>query len=224
MLSPLSRRWARLGLLVLLWPSAGVASADDRSTELFLYRCSNDLGRRDVTLFANGTVRLRQGLWDEQELYLDELVTEELVSYVQRLHGIQASADASHSPRPPSALRGAWVDECEIVLDLPSGERRTWKFSALDMTPLVVSRLIQVAEELAGYTKVLVSVRRVPADYEPHRGDVLRSATGGRFRVLFLTADGHGVELEGLDSPVRMLVPLSELSTAFEAVEELARR
>ena len=54
-------------------------AADARSTEVLRYECSNQLGRRDVTLFANGTVRLRQGLWEEQELYLDELLNEERV-------------------------------------------------------------------------------------------------------------------------------------------------
>ena len=194
--------------------------ADKRSTELFRYRCSNDLGRRDVTLFANGTVRLRQGLWEKQELYLDELLHEELAGFVAQLRDIQASADRLQTPFPGSAPQGDWVEQCEIVLALPAAEPATWEFSTIQVTPLVISRLIQVAEELAGFTKVLLASQRVPADYQPRPGDILRTVEGGRFRVIRMTADGLGVELDGLDSPVRLFVPLGELGAAFTVLEE----
>ena len=223
---PGSRRFLfRVAVLVLCWLAAtGVAVADDRSTELFRYLCSNDLGRRDVTLFANGTVRLRQGLWKEQELYLDELLREELRDYIGQLRDIQVGADSLQTQLPGSAPQGDWVEDCEIVLALPGFESETWEFSTLQVTPLVVSRLIQVAEELADYTKILVASQRLSPDYQPHRGDVLRNSDGKRYRVIALTTDGLAVELEGLDSPIRMFVSLADLSSSFEALEEQTHR
>ena len=75
------RSRASRGLLLLAaFVSAAAldASADNRTTVRFRYLCSNELGRRDITLFASGTVRLRQGLWNDQEMNLDELSPEQL--------------------------------------------------------------------------------------------------------------------------------------------------
>ncbi|MEM7584921.1 MAG: hypothetical protein AAF560_16125 [Acidobacteriota bacterium] len=245
------------------WILAEPVAADDRSTEVLRYACSNQLGRRDITLFANGTVRLRQGLWDDQEMRLDELLSEELSSYLNRLRQLHHSADllatgtlrrgelhqgvgaraaqkrgdqqpGFSQPLEPSSTsqtwgpQGEWVDDCEIVLDLPGDlpgeELQSWRFTALDVPPLAVTRLIQIAEDLADFTRPPSSIDRVPADYRPQRGDLLQAADGQRFRVLALTVDGRGVELEGVDSPMRIFVGLDELPNAFSSVEELERR
>ena len=45
-------------LLLLAMPAV---RADDRSTEVLRYDCVTELARREMTLFANGTIRLRKG-------------------------------------------------------------------------------------------------------------------------------------------------------------------
>lgn len=223
----LDSRLSRLASAVLVVAAAlapGASEADDRSTELFVYRCSNELGRRDVTLFANGTVRVRQGMWEAQALYLDELLPEEKESYVARLREFQAAADPMQTQLPGGAPQGDWVERCVIHLDLPGAPAEEWQFSTLQVPPLVVSHLVQLAEDLAAYTRAPASVDRVPGDYEPRRGDVLRDVDGDRFRVIGLTTDRRAVELEGLDSPLRVFVPVEELSNAFQALEERGRR
>lgn len=125
--------------------------ADDRTTVRFRYLCSNDLGRRDVTLFASGTVRLREGLWDSQEMYLGELAPEELASALDKLAEIRSEIE------DPTVKIGRvdreWVEECEIELALPDSIAWSHRFSPVGMPPLIVSRLVAVAEDLAEHTR-----------------------------------------------------------------------
>ncbi len=204
--------------------SGSPAAADDRSTELMRYQCSSSLGRRDITLFANGTVRLRQGLWDAQELYLDELLREELASYVKKLRDIQSSTASSPTDLVPNAMSGKWIEHCEIQLSLPGAESTTYAFSAYDIPSLVVAGLIHVAEDLAAYTRPPDRPERLPKGYLPRPGHILRAADGGRFQVMGLTGDGLGVELVELESPVMIFVSIEELGDMFVALEEPGRR
>jgi hypothetical protein len=190
------------------------APADDRSTEVLRYECSNDLGRRDLTLFANGTVRLRQGLWQSQEMTLDELTPEELSSYLRELEKISSRLAADES-LPAEIVGGGWVEKCEIRLALPGAEVWSHAFSPYEIPPLAVVNLIHVAEDLAGFTRPLAPPQRLPADYRPQLGDVLRTAEGERFEVVRFTLDRRGVELEGLDAPVQIFVALDDLDEAF---------
>src|SRR5512134_204975 len=57
----------------------------DRSHELLDYECRSELGRRRVTLFANGTVRVWEGLLEGQRMTLGELGPDELAAVVRRL-------------------------------------------------------------------------------------------------------------------------------------------
>ncbi len=217
-----SYRSSALVLAALMLASPG--SADDRSTELLRYTCSSSLTRRDVTLFANGTVRLRQGPLDAQELYLDELRREELASYVERLREVQASAGIASVGLPANAPSGEWAEACEIHLALPGAEPATYAVSAYEIPPLVVAGLIHVADDMADFTRSPALTARLPKGYRPRPGDVLRATEGGRFRVVDLTGDELGVELEELGTPVMILVPMAELRELFSALEEPANR
>jgi hypothetical protein len=227
------------GLEALVPPPA---SADDRSTVRFLHRCTNEIGRREVTLFANGTVRLRQGSWESQELWLEELLPEELESVLDRLAEVESSmgelgtvgetgAIEQPAPRggtvgsdPHRGVLGRWVERCEIVIALPDRRRRTLRFSPSEIPPLQVAALGLVADDLASFTRPPVPEEHLPADYEPRPGDVLRGADGQLFEVLRFTADKRGIELQGVDSPLRIFVGLEQLGEAFVGVEELAQR
>ncbi len=199
------------------------AAADDRSTERFRYACRNDLGRRDVTLFANGTVRLREGLWDHQGMYLAELSPEELSSALERLEEIVAG-DSAGEPPPPQGVEGDWLERCELHLALAGAAAWSHVFSPYEIPPLVVSGLIHVAEDLAALTRSPKPPERLAADYRPQQGDVLRTANGERFEVVRWTLDRRGVELMGLDSPVQIFVALDDLDEAFVAREGEAGR
>lgn len=188
---------------------------DARSVEWFYYSCQSELGRRDITLFANGTVRLRQGLWEAQELYLEELGPEALADYRHLLEQIHSAKDWTISGR--QSISGPWVQQCEIKLELPDLEALEFRFDGYEIPPLAVSRLVHLAENLAETTRPLDSPERLPHDYEPRRGDILVTAEGQRFKVLRRTTDGRAVELQGIDQPLRIFVPLEEMSEAFSS-------
>ncbi len=196
---------------------------DDRSTELLRYECSSSLSRRDVTLFANGTVRLRQGPLDDQALYLDELLREELTSYVKQLRDVQSSVAIPPVDLGANAPSGDWVESCQIRLALPDAAPVTYAFSAYEIPPLVVAGLIHVAEDLAEFTRSPERAQRLPKNYRPRHGDVLRTRTGDRFRVRDVTSDQLGVELDELGTPMMIVVPVAELGEMFAVLEEPGR-
>lgn len=218
----------RLLVLLLILLTAAPADAapaagrrDARSTEILRYGCGSELGRREITLFANGTVRLREGAWEAQELHLDEITPEALEDNLRVLRGVYSDRELD-SIREPVAQGpgGVWIRQCEVFLALPEhAEPLRYRFSTFDIPPLAISRIVHVAEELAEHVRPMEEVERLAEDYEPRFGDVLRTAEGLRFRVLRLTVDEKGVELEGLDQPLRIYVALEDLPQAFEAIE-----
>lgn len=205
----------------LLAPPAG--AEDRRSTEILSYSCGSEFGRREITLFANGTVRLREGAWGDMKLFLDELTPEAVEDNLRLLRSvdIEHGIDRVRMPAEDS-FTGRWIERCRIRLDLPElAEPVDYELSAFDIPPLAVSRLIHIAEELAEYVRPAEEERGgIPEGYRPEFGDVLVSADGNRFRVLRLTSDERGVELQGIEQPLRIYVALTALSEAFVALEE----
>ncbi len=208
-----------LALLSLALPALPLWG-DNRSTEVLRYECSSSLSRRDITLFANGTVRLRQGPLGEQTLYLDELLPEELASYLKRLREVQRSSGAAPVDLGANAPSGDWVENCEVELALPDSAPATYTFSTYEIPPLVVAGLIHIAEDLADFTRSPEQVERLPKGYRPRAGDVLHAREGGRFRVVSLTSDELGVELEELGTPVMIVVPVAEIFNLFSTLED----
>ena len=205
-------------------PSPG-ATQDLRSVERLRYSCSNALGRRDITLFGNGTVRLREGPYDAQRMFLAELEPEALWSQLRVLEGLRKEAEESrHDFVPPQPLEGSLVERCTLRLELPGEEPVQASADPLETPPLWVSRAIHAAERLAEQVRPLDSPERLPKSYHPKPGDVLRNVEGKIYQVISLTSDGRGVELEARDEPMRIFVALSELRAVFVAIEERARR
>lgn len=212
----------RLRLLAVLAAAAAVAAAaagaeepDLRGVELLDYDCRSDLGRRTVTLFANGTLRLRQGFVGEEDLFLVELGPEEVEAYRRRL----AAEDLSETDRGSSSVGGDWVDRCSLELDLAG--RRSWRFVLDPYTPLslALSRVVAVARELEERARQeLPSDRRLPVGYEPRSGDVLERLDGVLYRIVGFTGDGKGVELHGVEQPFTLYVLSEDLGREFVAL------
>ena len=70
----------------------------------------------------------------------------------------------------------------------------------------------------------LAAPARLPRDYAPRFGDILINTEGKRYRVLGITCDGKGLEVESLDEPIRIFYQLTDLRTVFVSVEEQRRR
>lgn len=194
-------------------------SRDPRTVELFYYGCSDRDQRRDVTLFANGTLRQRRGPWKDQDLQLEEMGQAELRRHVVRLMKIRADVDFPSQFELEGDVGGAWVDHCRVALDLPDMGTTELEFGGLSTLPLPLQQLVGFAEELATFTRPLAQPENLPKDYRPDRGEVLRTRYGSAFRVRGYTSDGGAVELERLDGATIIYVPVEELDDYFVAIE-----
>ncbi len=194
-----------------------VAGQDGRSQEAARLSCVSELGRSEVTLFANGTLRSRR--WDEAgalEMTLAELSPEDLATYLDRLAG----EDLSEVQTERGGAAGPWLETCAMDLALPGREERQVRFGALDALPLTLARVVGILHELRARAEERRPVESLPPDYVPQRGDVLLRQDGGRYQVEGLTSDGRGVELLGLDQPLTLYVALDSLSGEFRRLLE----
>jgi hypothetical protein len=183
-----------------------------KSQVLLHYECRNDLGRREITLFGNGTVRLREGLKEDPVMTLGELSPAELEGFLARL----AAEDLSEVPsETDNALDGAWIESCRLELSLPSTATRRYGFGRYDSLPLTLSRVVRIAEDLAGRVDPRSRQEHLPAGYDPRPGDVLKRVDGELFRIVGPTADKLGVELIGVKVPLTLYLPKGQLANEF---------
>lgn len=217
-------------VLTGLFLLAGAGSSqlrDLRSVERVDYDCSSDIGRRQMTLFANGTVRLR--LWNaegEHDMLLKELDPDQLEGYLNRLREI----DLSESEERREGPAGEWVQKCRLELDLYDGapdddrgaQPTRFLFGRYDSVSLALSRVIGIAEEISLWAEEQSVVAEFPRGYEPRPGDILERRDGVLFEVIALTSDQRGVELWGVDQPLVVYVLREELVGEFVRVVEQA--
>lgn len=192
---------------------------DPRSVELFYYGCRDETFRRDLTLFANGTLRLRTGPLGEQEMRLEELGPTRLRQHLGQLLRIRANRDFPSQSDLGVSLDGYGIDACRFALDLPGFDPVSVEAGSFDVLPLPLRQLEQYADQLAEFTRPLVAPDRLRPDYEPQVGDVLRGHDGEAYRIRGFTADGGALELESLDGNWRIFVALDELTDFFAALE-----
>lgn len=217
------KRSLRASLLVLSAVAAAAradAATDDRSLELVRRDCSTRLGRNELTLFANGTIRLREWRDGKTDLFLAELGREEVGAYRRRF----AAIDLSETPaRGPSGVSGEWVERCELnlapELDLRTRSNdpalRTFHYGTLDTFDLGFSSILRIVDELQATAAGRATTNELPAGYKPRPGDVLARGDGVEFEVVGFTVLGDGVELRGLISPLTIYVSKADLPTQF---------
>ena len=194
-----------------------------RSIEIVRYSCRNELGVREVTLFANGTLRLRDGLAQEVGMWLEELRPEERDGFVARL----LEEDWSETDRRYRSVEGEWVETCRLRLELPGQPLRAFDFGRYDSLSLSLQRAVSIAEELIArvdQSRRPTGASEIPSSYEPRVGDTLRNESGHRYRLVAFTSDGKGAELQGLDQPLTIYLALTELRHEFVDVEQRPQR
>jgi len=201
-----------LSCLAVGVPPSG--ARDDRSFEVFDFDCTSPLGRRQVTLFANGTVRLREGELGKEAMGLAELDPDALHGALARL-GAENLGEIDQLPR---GVDGEWVERCELRLALADRPERSFRFGRYDALPLPLSRLLRVVEDCAGKVGGVHKKEHLPEGYEPHPGDVLKRTDGQLFEVIAFTADDKGVELLGVDQPLTLYVLRVEMGREFESL------
>lgn len=193
--------------------SASAGGEDARSRVILSSDCRTTSSRRELTLFANGTLRIFDGLGATREMRLAELGRAELEAYVARLRKI------SFDDLPPGSagLEGEWVERCRLELRLAGEEPRVLAYGPYDSLPLAwkhVQLLVDdLLEEIRARPEADERVRR----YEPEVGDILvRRSDGARYEVLGFTLEGNGVELLGLEEPLPIYILGDHLLDAFD--------
>ena len=193
--------------------SAG-SVVSDRSIEVLRFDCASRLGRREVTLFGNGTIRLRDGPIGKEWMGLAELGPDELQGTLRRL----AEEDLSEASHLPQGVVGEWVEKCDLVLALPGRKREKFFYGRYDTLPLGLFHVQRVAEELGAKVALLRDVEQLPERYEPRLGDVLKRTDGMRYRIANFTSDRKGVELDGLDQPLHLIVLKEQMRMEFVGI------
>ncbi len=194
---------------------APVVEGDPRSVQVFRYDCASDLERREVTLFASGTVRLRIGPPGRERMGLAELGPDRLAGAIHRLE----EEDLSRIGTLHQTLEGAWIPHCALTLAIPGRPVEEFRFGKEDALPLALSRILAVTLSAAEEVTLIEGDERLPDGYEPARFDRLRRSDGVLFEVQNLTDDGKGVELRAVDQPLAMYVLREQLRQLFIALE-----
>ncbi len=211
-----------VGMVGGLVPLLSAQSRSLITLERLKWDCYSSLGRRELTLFGNGSLRLREGLRDDEQVWLVELGPDELRAYLDRLEEIPLH----ETPRDFVGVEGEWVEQCRIDLDLPTMGRKHFEYGRYDTLNLGLRRIVEIARELdesIDREAPPLGVTTLDLDYEPQPGDVLRSIDGGLFEVIARTADKRGIELRGVDRPLTLYVLLEEIPREFVSLEKRPR-
>ncbi|MEE8277511.1 MAG: hypothetical protein V3R89_02155 [Thermoanaerobaculia bacterium] len=187
---------------------------DLRSRIVVRRDCTTELGHAELTLFANGTVRLREGERRHEGMKLAELPPDELAAFVRRLEEI----DLTEAESVRAEIQGDWIEACDLELRLEDRAERRFRYGRFDSLPLALSRLLAVVNDLAAVVQTRSPGQGLPRGYRPQSGDILSRADGGRWEVIALTGDGRGVELLGLDEPLTIYVSVEALRGEFTSV------
>jgi hypothetical protein len=212
-----AKAWLLLLTIAASLPAVAAASPSDptdRSRELLKLNCKNTFRRREVTLFANGTIRLRDGRLGDEALGLLELGPDELDGVVRRL----GAEDLGPTDRPIGGPLGDWVERCQLDLELKTRPLQIFHFGRYDALSLALGHIIKIADDLGDRVKDLQASDRLPNDYTATPGDVLQRFDGQLYRVIRYTDDTKAVELEGVIQPFELFVPVGEMKNEFKVL------
>lgn len=200
---------------------------DPRGWELFRHFCGNTLGRRELSVFLDGTLRFRVRDKSGDEVKLGELSSATLTRiYSQVRETIRGLGreDRIWLQNPGQrGFSGELQQVCGIDIRLPDEPIKSFRFSPMEITPLWLGQLRQLAEELSERAEPLTS-NGLPQGYAPRFGDVLRRRDGILFRFVGLTSDGKAWMVEQIGQPVTTYYPASEIGTLFIALVESPQR
>ncbi len=184
---------------------------DPRSQVILREVCTSSLDRRDLTLFANGTVRLRQGRLGAERMVLHELGPREMKAYLGRIDSI----DLSETESPPDSPEGEWTSHCHLDLNPPGHPGSGYDYDRYSVGGLALQRIRRIVGDLLEEASQEVPSAAIPAAYRPAIGDRLERDDGVVFEVVGFTADGKGVELTSLREPLTMYVERAKLREVF---------
>lgn len=208
------RRSLLTGLLLTIAGTAVEAEVDRRSHELVRRECRAVIDSEDVTLFANGTVRLISRHDEEKSVQLAELNPDEVQAFLRRVREV----DLSEEVPVGVGLQGDWVESCELYLDVGEEEPTRYRFGRYDSLSLALSRVNRVADDLLEVVKDRAPTVGLPYGYVPEPGDILERVDGVLFQVIGLTGDKKGIELIGVEQPLTIYILNEAVGQHFKAL------
>jgi hypothetical protein len=200
-----------LAVVAALTGEPPVSPVDARTVEVVRERCSSRISFREVVFFANGTVRLREGVPGEERLTLGELGRPEADAMRRRLAEIAPGALDVLSVGP----EGDWVERCVLGFDVGDGELRSIGYGRLDAGSLELEKLRRIVEDLVQVARGDGGSAEIPEAYRARLGDRLERADGAVFEVVGLTSDGKAVELACDDPPITLFVEHARVRAEF---------
>jgi len=203
-----------VGFLLTIAEAHGAMDVDRRSHELVRRECRSIIDSEDVTLFANGTVRLIWKRDEERSVLLAELNPDEVQAFLQRVREV----DLSEEDLVGKGLQGDWVEQCELYLDVADGEPARYRFGRYDSLSLALSRVNRVADDLLKLVRERAPTVGLPIGYVPKAGDILERVDGVLFEVIGLTGDKRGVEMVGVEQPLIIYVLNEAINQQFTAL------
>ena len=159
-----------------------LGAESDRTTELVRRDCRTEIGRQEVTLFANGTLRLRDRLNDDRRMQLAELTPDEVEAYLRRLEG----EDLSEVRSGRSEIQGDWVESCTLDLKLSEAEPRSFTYGRFDSLPLALARVNLVVDDMVGDTVLGAGHDVADVPYVDHLEVTLRQPLAERAKKLLV--------------------------------------
>jgi hypothetical protein len=145
---------------------------------------------------------------------LDEI---DLEVFVERLS--KEPYDRSRISRS-TGVSGESVDQCSLTIEIDGQDRLHYRFSKIESQSLDLANRLVIADELLAEARARDSGAGFPRGYVPRSGDILLSRDGARFRVERYTADGRGVEISGIDSPLLIYIEAGAVTSEFVSLEE----
>lgn len=190
-------------------------AVDLRSHELIRLDCASGNLSRELALFANGTVRIRDR-GPQPGLRLAELAEGELEGFRARF----AEIDLREVPAKTRGPSSETLEQCLLRLELRSGQVTEYRFTRIVALPLALGRLLAVMDDLSALAEERQRLATgLARSYRPRVGDVLVRADGSRHRIVRVTAEGGGVEIIGLESPLVLYLPIEGVRGEFVAIE-----
>ena len=201
-----------VALLALPNPAAAPEPPADRRSRVLLHEhCESQLDRRDLVLFANGTIRLREGPVGGERLVLRELGHPDLEAIRRRVDEIDLATLESATGSP----EGDWSLSCELEVVTRDGARHELRYGAFDTGGLQLDALRRVVGTLLELARAESYSAEIPAGYRPAPGDRLERGDGLVFEVIGFTSDGKAVELSAVDQPIQIFVERDKLRLEF---------
>ena len=134
----------KIAVLLVLTSWLVGTDQDPRSQVVLESDCMTEASRRQITLFANGTVRMRDGLGATRTMRLVELGDVELRAYQNRLRDIRFDDLAPHS----SGMEGSLVERCKVEVAPPESETLLFEYGQFDTIPLGLKHVLLLIEDL----------------------------------------------------------------------------